>query len=844
MLEHWFEIEHPLPDGENYFRFYFAQREAIESVIYLYEVAGVHDRYDMLRLDPSERVSAGMFPERWTRYVTKMATGTGKTKVLGLILCWSYFNELYEADSKLSRNFLLIAPNIIVLNRLRKDFEGLKYFYEDPFLPENGWRDHNWQQDFQPSLHLQDELKPISRHGNIFLTNVHRIFMPEERKLSMEDYFLGGKARSDADTGRGLDLGKVLRSDAIQDLVVLNDEAHHIHDKKLAWFQAIEDINNNLKQKTGHGLALQCDVTATPKQNNGSIFVQTVSDYPLVEAIRQNVVKTPVLPDKESRLKIAEVESADFVERYREHLNLGYLEWERQYDALKDTATPLLFIMAMTTKEADAAAAYLEQNFPLLRNRVLSIHTNNKGEIKETASSKKAKEELNRLRKAADDVDSPHSPYRAITSVLMLREGWDVRNVTTIVGLRPFSAKSNILPEQAIGRGLRKMFSLDVEESLVVVGTPAFVNFIEELRDQGVEFKYAPMGASNGRPKSPLIVEIDTKKSEEELNALDIPLPVLKPRIIRDYNRLDRIDITDLKHPIAQCQDFPGETKEIVFNNIHGDFDHLTEVNEFTPDWRNVLSFYTDAIMRSNRLFQGFDVLYPMVEDFVIYRLFGREVDPNQEKVLKNLSSAGVRKILYDVFNRAIARLTIHDTHTTELIGYRSLREARPSPKSEQPYVKASKSVFNLILGDNDMERAFAAKCEHQFKDVVAFAKNTEGDGGVRFHIEYQNKKGSISQFYPDFFVKTTDGTIHVVETKGREDQNDQLKIARLVRWVRDVNELQDKYHYEPLYVTWEDWVAHGDHARSFADLVDLYKADTLATEQQVGGAAGALQNR
>ena len=840
LLEHWFATEHPLPGGEGAFQFYFAQREAVESVIYLYEVARYRDRHDMLRLDATERVSLGMFPERWARYVIKMATGTGKTKVLGLILCWSYFHKLYEADSPLSRNFLLIAPNLIVLNRLRKDFEGLRYFFEDPFLPENGWRDRNWTQDFQPTLHIQDELRTISPHGNIFLTNVHRIFLTEASEPTMEEYFLGGRARADADTGRGLDLGKVLRSDAINDLVVLNDEAHHIHDEKLAWFQAIEDIHNSLLQKTGRGLVLQCDVTATPKQNNGSIFVQTIADYPLVEAIRHNVVKIPVLPDRESRLKVVEKDSADFVERYRDHLNLGYIEWERQYEALKGVRTPLLFIMAMKIGEADAAAAYLEQNFPLMRGRVLSIHTDAKGNIKENTKKKTDKEELDRLRRAADEVDAPDSPYRAITSVLMLREGWDVRNVTTIVGLRPFSAKSNILPEQAIGRGLRKMFPLDVEESLVVVGTAAFVNFIEELADQGVEFKYAPMGQATGRAKNPLIVEIDTNKSETELDALDIPLPVLRPRIIRDYNRLDRIDISDLKHPIAQLQDFPGDTKEIVFNNIHGEFDHLTEVNEFTPDWRNVLSFYTDSIMKSNRLFQGFDVLYPLVEEFVVDRLFGRSVDPANETVLKNLSTAGVRKILYEVFNRAIARLTIHDTKTTELIGFRSLREARPSPKTEQPYIKAKKSVFNLILGDNNMERAFAGKCESQFRDVVAFAKNTEGEGGVRFHIEYQNAQSSISQFYPDFFVRTSDGTIHVVETKGREDKNDRRKIARLVRWVRDVNALQDRHRYAPLYVTWEDWVQHGDSARSFADLVALYVAATLAVEQQVGGGAGA----
>jgi len=78
--------------------------------------------------------------------------------------------------------------------------------------------------------------------------------------------------------------------------MVLNDEAHHIHDPNMAWFKSIEDIHNRLKQK-GAELPCRWMLPATPKHDNGAIFVQTVADYPLVEAISQNVVKHPVLPD-------------------------------------------------------------------------------------------------------------------------------------------------------------------------------------------------------------------------------------------------------------------------------------------------------------------------------------------------------------------------------------------------------------------------------------------------------------------------------------------------------------------------------------------------------------------
>ncbi len=134
--------------------------------------------------------------------------------------------------------------------------------------------------------------------------------------------------------------------------------------------------------------------SGTSKHNNGAIFVQTICDYPLVKAIKQNVVKSPVLPDEASRQKIQEKDSSDFIERYKDFIHLGYLEWEQQYEDLKNYKTPILFIMTMSTKEADKAAAFLESNYTKMKKSVLTIHTNNSGEIKETATTKKAKEEL------------------------------------------------------------------------------------------------------------------------------------------------------------------------------------------------------------------------------------------------------------------------------------------------------------------------------------------------------------------------------------------------------------------------------------------------------------------
>ncbi len=138
LLKWWFHQTHPFETKDGHlddFRYYFAQQEAVETVIWLYDVKKARDKFDLLRFTSADSVSPKMFAEQWPRYVVKMATGAGKTKVLSLLIAWSFFHKLYEPDSELARNFLLIAPNIIVLDRLRADFEGLKIFFSIPSCP-------------------------------------------------------------------------------------------------------------------------------------------------------------------------------------------------------------------------------------------------------------------------------------------------------------------------------------------------------------------------------------------------------------------------------------------------------------------------------------------------------------------------------------------------------------------------------------------------------------------------------------------------------------------------------------------------------------------------------------
>jgi len=799
LLTWWFETEHLNEEADGTlvpFRYYFAQREAVETVIWLHDVRKVRDKFDLMRFDASGAISVGMFEEEWPRYVVKMATGAGKTKVLSLLIAWSYFHKLYERDSHLARNFLLIAPNIIVLDRLRADFDGLKIFFNDPILPDNGYEGRNWRDDFQVTLHIQDDVRVVRDTGNLFLTNIHRVYLGDVAEPSLEDddlrdYFLDpfGPKVTGKTTDSKVDLGEVVRE--IEELAVFNDEAHHIHDPRMAWFKSIQDIHHRMLQRDRR-LTLQVDVTATPRHNNGAIFVQTVSDYPLVEAIYQNVVKHPVLPDATSRSRLSEHQSAIFAERYADYLQLGVEEWRKSYvenEALGKKA--VLFVMVDDTRNCDEVGAHLERICPELRDGVLVIHTKNNGEISE-ASSGKSKEEMEILRKASNSIDRWDSPYKAIVSVLVLKEGWDVRNVTVIVGLRAFAAASNILPEQTLGRGLRRMyFGTDVSETVSVMGTPAFMEFVESIQSEGITFERVPMGGGTQREES-LIVEVDKENTDKDLDALDIELPKLSRRFSREFKDLEALDPSILGNRRLPLKLFtPEETREIVFKTmLDGDTHHTIQLDTAgAADYRSVVGFFTKQLLREMRLVGGYDVLYGKVKTFVREWLFAPSpVDLADSVVLRNLSEPEAGKILFDAFKSAINTLTVKESGVARIEDRIRLRDTRPFRTEARPYLITKKSIFSKIVGEPNsggFELAFARFLD-EAPDVGALAKNYLAVG---FKIDYVKADGDLSTYTPDFLVRTTDQTVWIVETKGRAELDLPQKMKRLRQWCSDATE-------------------------------------------------------
>lgn len=817
LLNWWFHTQHikENADGSSWnFRYYFSQQEAVETVIYLADVVNAFDSTDLLQFDSSRALREDSFSEDWTRYVVKMATGSGKTKVMSLILAWSYFHKLYELDSPFSRNFLVVAPNVIVLERLRTDFDNLKIFYTDPVLPSNGYDGKDWERDFQLKVHIQDRVMLTEPTGNIFLTNIHRVYERKDKVPSIDDnnvmdYFLGNKPNLKKISGE-VELEDIVRD--IDELMVINDEAHHIHDEKLAWYKSIQDIHNKLKQK-GKRLSLQIDVTATPKHTNGAIFAQTISDYPLVEAITQNVVKTPVVPDGPSRAKLQEHQSSKFSERYSDFLRLGVQEWQKSYEHhLKLDRKAVLFVMTDDTKNCDEVKDWLESNYKELTGKVLVIHTNKQGDISENPSGV-AKAELDILRKQANQIDSFESPYKAIVSVLMLKEGWDVQNVTTIVGLRAFSSTAKILPEQTLGRGLRRMYRGrdDLIEKVSVMGTPAFMDFVETVNDEGVELERRSM-SKDTEAIAPVVIEVDKKDAKKDVDKLDIEIPKLSRRFGRNYKRLEDLNIASLVTTKIPYKTYTEEElREIIFKEITTtEYSHSTQLSTLGDiDSTQAVGWFAMKIQTDLRLVGGYDVIYGKLKEFIRNNLFDRVVDLEDRNTMRNLSESNATTITLECFKKGINDLTLQDSGSAVIVDSIKLRDTKSFPVNDQEYVVPRKSIFNRIVGDSNLELRFANFLD-ECEDVVSFAKLYQQIG---MKIDYVDSEGKIRDYYPDFIVKLKDNRVFIVETKGAIDVDVPKKIVRLKLWCEDVNKSQQLTNFDFVYV----------QDKQFDDLLENY---------------------
>ncbi len=411
----------------------------------------------------------------------------------------------------------------------------------------------------------------------------------------------------------------------------------------------------------------------------------------------------------------------------------------------------------------------------------------------------------------------------------MLKEGWDVKNVTVIVGLRAYAAQSNILPEQTLGRGLRRMyFGSDQRETVSVMGTPAFMDFVESIQSEGVTFERVPMGGTGGRKRQDsLVVEVDSASMDKDIDALDIALPRLTRRFNRQFKNLDELDPAAFGNPKLPVKPFtPEETREIVFKTmLDAEVDHTIQLEGGgLMDYRSVVAFFAHQLLKDLRLVGGYDQLYPKVRHFIRDHLFDRPINLEDPVTLRNLSEPEVGKTLFDHFRTAINALTIHDSGSSRIDGHIRLRDTRPFRTEPRDFFQAKRSVFNRIVGEagaDRLELSFAAFLDNA-PDVQAFGKNYMAVG---FRLDYVKADGDLSTYTPDFIVRTVDGRVWIVEIKGREELDIPQKMARLKQWCADATEAakaQASTRYGFVYVDQEGFENHPP--KTFAGLVAAFR--------------------
>jgi type III restriction enzyme len=802
LLNYWFGQAHII-DGE-VFHFRFAQREAMETTIYLYEVKGISDnallaekymdaqayssdlfsnKKEVIETAKSKRILTRVVPETGllsnqdlppeglTRYCSKAATGSGKTNVMAFLAVWSYFHKKFEDESDLSQTILVIAPNVIVYERLKTDFENGNIFYHFPFVPD-GWK-YDWNMSF---IMREDQVK-TSTDGTFYLTNIHQIY--ESRAATAEDLgpignMLGQKPKKDSQASWLESLyDRILKH---EDLLVINDEAHHVHDEELAWYKSILSFHENLLKRKKKGLSLLFDLTATPKDQNGTFFPWIITDYPLAQAIEDKIVKTPLIVHQSDKTSPDNRQITNAYNAYNEWIQIALKRYQEHWDCYYKNLgqKPVLFIMAEDTKQANQIAEGIQGLAGFnKKDQVLVIHTKNNGEL--TTNQK----DLEELREQARMIDDTKSPVKVVVSVLMLREGWDVKNVSIILGLRPFTSKAQILPEQSIGRGLRLMKDLgpDYTQILEIIGTDKFEEFVKQLETEGVGVGVTQKPPSIGVFVTPI-------KIRERFN---FEIPVLSASFTRKMEGISTFDPSKL--PAIGKLDDKGNYKELIVTLTTANTDKKVGTKQMTIEddefvsIQELLSNLTNKIIKEGKFSAKFNDLLRITKLYVKFNAFGNEVDLESLGVRRTLANPKVGNEIMLVIGQALGnhikvksevKVTNYPISLMELDGFYWKRD----------HVQLKKTVFNYTPVYNELEKGFAKFLE-QAEDITKFSALAETY--TKFNIPYLNKKGSQGLYYPDFIAEQElkkGKTINwIVETKGFEDENVQYKDAATKDW-------------------------------------------------------------
>lgn len=890
--------------------FHQGQRQAILNIIYLYEVLGVTTIFEAY-----SKVAPHLFAEKdveldrlssdptyaHPKYCVKMATGTGKTWVLEALVIWQYLNARHENSDRYTKNFLIVAPGLIVYDRLLDAFRGRNEDNGDTrdfetcdlkrnqqlFIPDE-YRDEMFGFLQGSVVEKSDIGTAVTGDGIVAITNYHLLMGVDDAKDPGDSWSLPVAPGTSA--GHGLDdldhsLGEKRELEFLRglpNLIVINDEAHHIHEAKkkgeiveVEWQKSLRYI---AEPKGTH--FIQLDFSATPYSQRGKekvYFPHIVIDFELKTAIQKGLVKTVVLDERKElntealdyKVKRDEVSGKplDLSDGQRQMLRAGLAKLnllEGSFSTVDATKIPKMLIMC-----EDTEVVPLVRDFLLAEGRdtddILEIHSNKKGEV--------GQEQWEEMKQQLFALDRHEKP-RIVISVLMLREGFDVNNICVIVPLR--STTSNILLEQTIGRGLRLMWRGDskidelkrenrhriLEEKrtatnyfdvLSIVEHPAFREFYQQLIDEGVVG--VDDGDDNGGSTNAKgdLIKSELKPDYEKYD-FRIPAIVQEATEIMKSPHFDVANLKPYRIPLTELQKLVPENEQWISTEVtekthFGDFDVVSGVFQATS--------YNDYLMRiTNRVIEKFSTpvekvskhrssndlpaiaidqtaVARLTDTYIRQQLFGEPVDPSLPEVWKVLRLAPI----IDHISSQLSEMLLKAQEETEVdseaeVIFNALSSVHRIMVRENYCLEPVKCIYEKLPYPSNKglyEKEFCEFCDND-GEVSAFCKVQERKHTF-LSFRYVREDGLPSNYFPDFLVRFDDD-IFLVETKAQDNlsnENVQRKQRSACRWAEQINKLPlDKregktWHYAILgddtFATWKNRGATLRDILNFAEL-------------------------
>lgn len=862
--------------------FHEGQRQAILNIIYLHEVMGencVMDAYQGIipaLMDRADLAQLAKPKYQMPKYAVKMATGTGKTWVMHALIIWQMLNARHEdvESGRFTQKFLIVTPGLIVYDRLLDAFCGRKkrdeeyrdpqtndyYMNQEVFIPER-YRDEVFSFIQNNVVTKEDGIgRKTTGEGLITLTNWHLFENQMEEKNQDEDVddsstVTPSEIISDLLSIRpgksaGNDLGMLDRRAlggteleylaGLKDLMVINDEAHHIHEIKrngeteeVEWQRGLNAIS-----ATKGTRFIQVDFSATPFDTKGTgekqvklFFPHIIVDFDLSMAMKQGLVKLLLL---DRRQELTDLENLDYnAERDEQGKVVGLSEGQRmmlragltklnklEEEFLKNDASknPKMLIVCQDTTVSPFVEEFLKSE-GLEEEDIVTIDSNKQGEVKD--------EEWQEIKKKLFDIDRYKSP-KVVISVLMLREGFDVNNICVLVPLR--SSQAPILLEQLVGRGLRLMWResdyIDIKredrlrvlknhqpprtyiDTLSIVEHPAFIKFYDDLQDQGlvaVDEGDVGVGGATG--------DILTVGLREDYGKYDFQWPVILHDSIDEFEDAE-IDLDDLEpftmYPLPLLRKFlakEGETfvsQESLTKTTFGKYKvtaNLFNASGYNEYLQKLLRVVTLRFENCRR--QGFPTIQingaqtvQVMDWYIREKLFSAPFNPfqgNDWKIL--LAKDGiVTKHIVEQFAVAIYKMQNRLTTINAEVSHTDFSSLRAIKMRESYSMEVQKCIYSRLgypSHGGGLEKAFIEFLDRD-AEVERFLKINENGHSFAI-IFYVRKDGLMATYHPDFIVATAD-KVYLIETKGDDkvdDVNVRQKQTATVEWIKKINALE-----------------------------------------------------